>query len=242
MTTEFVDRDLRGVRFARCDLSGAVLRGVDVQGAEIDAPWLHEEGGSLIVNGVDVVPLVEAELDRRTPGRALRAARDPDGLRTAWSALEEAWADVLARVEGMPAGAVEVSVAEEWTFAQTLRHLVFATDLWLGRAILRSDEPVHPLGLPHIEHEADGHDIAVLATAHPTYAEVLVVRTERVARVRRFLATVTAELLAEPRASPHDPAYAETVLACLHTILGEEWSHLRYAVRDLDVIESAGES
>ena len=80
--------------------------------------------------------------------------------------------------------------------------------------------------------------MSVFATEHPPYAEVLAVRAERVARMRRFLATVTAEELAEPRANPHDPAYAETVLACLHTILGEEWSHLRYAVRDLDAIEA----
>ncbi len=147
---------------------------------------------------------------------------------------------MLARVADLPAGTVEVSVADEWSFAQTLRHLVFATDLWLGRAILGSDEPVHPLGQPNAEHETDGHDMSVFATEHPTYAEVLSVRGERVARVRRFLASVSTEQLAEPRDNPHDPAYAETVLGCLHTILGEEWSHLRYAVRDLDAIEATG--
>ncbi|NKY06022.1 pentapeptide repeat-containing protein, partial [Cellulomonas hominis] len=67
---EFVDADLRGARFVRSTLAGAVMRGVDVEGADIDAPWLP--GGALLVNGVDVVPYVEAELDRRFPGRALR--------------------------------------------------------------------------------------------------------------------------------------------------------------------------
>ncbi len=74
---EFVDTDLRGARFVRADLSGAVMRGVDVQGADIDAPWLLEEGGSLLVNGVDVVAHVEAELDRRFPGHAQRRAETP---------------------------------------------------------------------------------------------------------------------------------------------------------------------
>jgi hypothetical protein len=48
------------------------------------------------VNGVDVIPLVEAELNRRFPGRADRRAEDLDGLRAAWATLE--------RVAAMPAG------------------------------------------------------------------------------------------------------------------------------------------
>ncbi|GAA3681577.1 hypothetical protein GCM10022376_21120 [Yimella lutea] len=39
------------------------MRGVDVDGLDIDAPWLLEEPGRLIVNGVDVAPLVDDELD-----------------------------------------------------------------------------------------------------------------------------------------------------------------------------------
>ena len=40
------------------------------------------------------------------------------------------------------------------------------------------------------------------------------------------------------RPNPHDPAYQETALSCLHTILEEEWEHHRYAVRDLDAVEA----
>ncbi len=59
--------------------------------------------------------------------------------------------------------------------------------------------------------------------------------------VRDFLAGVTVEQLAEERRNPHDPAYPETVLSCLHTILEEEWEHHRYAVRDLDAIEAGSD-
>jgi hypothetical protein len=65
---EFVDADPRGARFVRADLSGVVMRAVDVQGADIDAPWLFDGEGVLRVNGVDVIPFVEAELNRRFPG------------------------------------------------------------------------------------------------------------------------------------------------------------------------------
>jgi hypothetical protein len=233
---EFVEADLGGARFVGADLSGVVMRGVQVEGAAIDAPWLLSGGGSLLVNGVDVVPYVEAELNRRFPGRAQQRAEDPDGLREAWAALERTWAVTLERVAGMPDGTVDVSVDGEWSFAQTLRHLVLATDTWLGRGILKIDQPYHPLGLLDVATAGDGTETFEPLAGTPSYDDVLEARASRVGMVRHLLATVTPEQLAAERRNPHDPAYSETVLSCLHTILEEEWEHHRYAVRDLDVI------
>lgn len=213
------------------------MRAVQVGGADIDAPWLLEGGDRLLVNGVDVVPFVEGELNRRFPGRALRRAGDPEGLRAAWAALERVWEGTLERAAGMPAGTVDVSVDGEWSFAQTLRHLVMATDVWLRRAILGVERPFHPIGQPNAEYETDGNDMSVFATGQPSYDEVLRVRAERVGMVRAFIDGVTAEELATVRANPHAPEYPESTLSCLHTIVEEEWEHHRYAVRDLDAIE-----
>ena len=235
---EFVSANLRGARFVEADLSGVVMRGVQVEGADIDVPWLFDDAGSLCVNGVDVIPFVEAELNRRFPGRADRRAVDPDGLRAAWAALERTWSATLERVAAMPAGTVDVSVDGEWSFAQTLRHLVVATDMWLGRAILEIEQPFHPIGLVDSRTEEDGLDMSIFATATPSYSEVLETRAGRVAMVRDFLATVKPDVLAATRKNPHNPDYQETTLSCLHVILGEEWEHNRYAVRDLDAIEA----
>ncbi|GAA1879532.1 DinB family protein [Asanoa iriomotensis] len=221
---EFRGVTLNGARFVESDLSGVVMRGVDIAGADIDAPWLFEDGSGLRVNGVDVAPFVDAELNLRFPGRAQRRAEDPDGLRAAWAALEKTWAATLARAAAAPAGTVDIRVAGEWSFAQTLRHLVHATDVWLGRAIMKLEQPFHPLGL------ADGGD----GSETPTYAEVLAVRAGRVAMVRDFLAAVTPEDLVAVRENPHNPEHPETVRSCLHVILEEEWEHHRFAVRDLD--------
>jgi hypothetical protein len=239
---EFVDADLRGARFVSADLSGVVMRGVDVQGADIDAPWLFDGASFLRVNGVDVVPFVDAELNRRFPGRADRRAEDPAGLRAAWATLERTWAATLERVAAMPAGTVDVSVGGEWSFAQTLRHLVLATDMWLGRAVLELEAPFHPIGQADASLGTEGHDMSVFTTETPSFAEVLEVRAGRVAMVRDFLATVTSEVLAAPRKNPHAPEHQETVLACLHVILEEEWEHHRYAVRDLDAIEAQSDA
>src|SRR5512132_4604165 len=106
----FVGAGLRGARFVGADLSGVVMRGVDVQGADIDAPWLFDGDSFLRVNGVDVVPFVDAELNRRFPGRADRRAGDPDGLRAAWAAAERTWVATLERVAAMPADTDDVPV------------------------------------------------------------------------------------------------------------------------------------
>ena len=214
------------------------MRGVDMQEADIDALWLFDGETFFRVNGVDVIPFVEAELNRRFHGRADRRAGEPDGLRAAWATLERTWVATLQRVAAMPAGTVDVSVGGEWSFAQTLRHLVLATDAWLGRSILEIEQPFHPIGQTDASFETDGHDMSIFTTVAPSYAEVLEVRAGRVAMVRDFLATVTSEVLAATRKNPHAPEYQETVLSCLHVILEEEWEHHRYAVRDLDAIEA----
>ena len=186
---QFRGVDLTGARIVGSDVCGVVMRAVDVDGTEIDAPWLIESGGSLVVNGVDVVPFVDAELDRRFPGRGLRRATDPEGLREAWAALERAWAATLERVAAMPAGTVDESVDGEWSFAQTLRHLVMATDTWLRRAVQELDEPYHPIGLPDSgSARSDELDLSLFSDEKPSYDDVLAVRAERMAMVREHLA------------------------------------------------------
>lgn len=234
---QFVGANLRGARIVESDLSGLVMRGVQVEDMDIDAPWLID-GGTFTINGVDVIPFVEAELNRRFPGRADRRVKESDGLRKAWDTLEHTWAATLARAAAMPPGTVDISVDGEWSFAQTLRHLVLATDTWLRRGILEIDQPFHELGLAGPGAEEDGLDMSLFTTNQPTYEQVLEVRAGRAAMVRDFLATVTAADLNTTRRNPWAPQYPETTLSCLHVILEEEWEHHRYAVRDLDTIEA----
>jgi hypothetical protein len=232
----FRSRRLRETRFLGCDLSEVVVRGSDVAGMEIDSPWLMEAGGRLLVNGVDVVPLVDTELNRRFPGRELRLAADPDGLRRAWAVLEATWAAALERVAAMPDGTVDATVDDEWSFAQTLRHLVMATDTWLGKAILEREHPYHPAGLPNDDHDTKAYEVSAFSAEAPSFEEVLEARADRQAMVRDFLAEVSPAELEQTRRNPHAPEHEETVLSCLRTILEEEWEHHRYAVRDLDAL------
>ncbi|WP_211331423.1 DinB family protein [Flaviflexus salsibiostraticola] len=189
---------------------------------------MADQGGKHLVNGVDVIPLVDAELNRRFPGRELTRAHAPEDLRRAWAALEATWSATVAQALSLPESALAESVDDEWSFSQTLRHLVFATDIWLGRAILGSDD-FHPLGLEPV-------DDVVADDEGVSFDDILTARSDRQARVRDYLEDVTEEQLDELRDNPHGSGTRKPVRSCLHTILEEEWEHHRYAVRDLAIL------
>src|SRR6266511_4403893 len=136
--TDFIGADLRGSRFERVDLSGAELVDVDI----------HGEIENLIINGVDVEPLVNAELDRRYPDRAKMRPADPAGFREAWDVVERLWRGTVERAGRLRPELLHESVDGVWPFIETLRHLVFATDSWIRRAILGNPSPRDPLDLP----------------------------------------------------------------------------------------------
>jgi hypothetical protein len=120
--SRFEQVDLTGARFRNIDLTGAVIRGALLVNVEIDG--LLQD---VTVNGVDVVPLVEAELDRRYPDRAKMRPADADGYREAWDILERLWQQTIARARAMPPDLLHERVDDEWSFIETLRHLVMAT-------------------------------------------------------------------------------------------------------------------
>ncbi len=225
--------DLRDSWFRIVDLRGVHMRGVALVDADLDG-----EIEGMRIWGVEVAPLVEAELDRRHPERVALRATEPADLRAGWAGLEAIWAVTVERVGSMPPGTQDVSVEDEWSFAQTLRHLVLATDAWLGRAILRREHPFHPLGVLFSEAAGREAEFGIEVDATPSYAEVLDARAGRVAMVRDYLGAVTPEELAATRANPWGGEWQPSVLDCLRVIFEEEWHHHRYAVRDLDAIDA----
>ncbi|QSR30925.1 hypothetical protein CFI00_10540 [Nocardioides sp. S5] len=227
----FVGTSFKGATLRSSDVSGVTMRSVDVDGLDIDSHDLFM--GSLVVNGVDVVPLVDAELNRRFPGRELQKAQTPEGLREGWAAVQAAWATTVADT---PRELVDAHVEDEWSMAQTLRHLVLATDTWLRGGILRMEQPFHEIG-QIFDGAADmGFDTSIFRSDEPTFEEVLAVRAERQQMVTDFLADVTPDQLAEERDDPWGFDWHPTVGDCVRVILEEEWAHLRYVRRDLALL------
>lgn len=225
----FVKASFKGATLRFSDISGVTMRAVDVDGLDIDS---HDLGfGHVYVNGVDVVPLVEAELNRQFPGRELQNAQTPGDLRRGWSAVKSAWQET---VEATPPEMVDAHIDDEWSLAETLRHLVLATDAWLRGAILREPQPFHEIGLIFTGAEAMGFDMSIFRADPPTFDEVLAGRADRQRMVDDFLASVTPDGLAEECENPWGGGdWQPTVGDCVRVILEEEWAHLRYVRRDL---------
>lgn len=262
--TEFRDQDLAGTRFEKVSLRGAAfhdvglkdagLRAVDLTGAQFRGVLLNrvrmrgvelvdvEISGELqnvVVNGVDIAPLVDAELNRRMPDRVKMRPDDGDGFREAWAILERLWEGTVAHARTLPEAMLHRSVDDEWSFIQTLRHLGFASATWVERMILGDAAPWHPLDLPW--DEAPGWEgIPWDREARPTLDEVLAVRRERQATVRRVMQSLTEEQLAA-EVTCTEPGWPRLedfpVKECLRTVLNEEWEHRLYAERDLAVLE-----
>jgi hypothetical protein len=236
--------EFRGARFTAVDLSGARFRNVDLSGVKmVDAMLVNASFSGLIdglmINDIEVAPLIAAEMERRYPERVQLAATDPDGVRAAWSLIEETWRVTVERARRLPDAVLRQRVDEEWSFIETLRHLVFVTDGWVSRTVLGEARPYHRLGLPPtFVTEVPGSDIDT--GADPSLDEVVAARDDRMATVRRLLAEISADELArrceQNPETGYPPETTQTVLACFHVVFDEEWAHHQFAVRDLDAL------
>jgi uncharacterized protein YjbI with pentapeptide repeats len=253
---DFLGEDLRGSRFERADLggsefwasdlSGARFRGVDMsrvvmRGAELVDVDIHGEIVNVTVNGVDIGPLVDAELNKRYPDRARMRPADPAGFREAWDILERLWGQTVARARRLPPELLHESVDGEWSFIETLRHLVYATDAWIRRAILGDPAPWDPLDLPWDEMP-DTPGTPRDRGARPSLETVLELRRDRMSTVRQVIDDLTGQSLegcTDPVEGPGWPRpHSYPVRECLLNILNEEWEHRLYAERDLDALET----
>src|SRR6185437_1611229 len=167
---DFTGSELRGARFERADLSGALLKEVNLAGARLHNVNLTGavlRGVELVdvdidgliknvrINGVDVWPFIDAELDRRYPDRAKMRPVDPAGFVEAWDTIERLWDGTVDRARRLPPEMLHESVDDEWSFIETLRHLVCASECWVSRAILGDPAPWHELSLPWDEKPED---------------------------------------------------------------------------------------
>jgi DinB family protein/pentapeptide repeat protein len=230
--------DLAGAVFWGADLSGARFRDVNLTDARISHAWLVNVDidalvDTVVINGVDVTAYVN-ERDPWYPLRAMLRPSNPEDMRTTWVALDDEWAKTITRAQALPEDSLHDSVDAEWSFVQTLRHLVFAMDKWFTAPIL--GEGFHPIGLPNsgsVDYPWPGLDYDLT----PSFSDALAVRADRVTRFREYLASITANDFTRPidvLENGTNPAQE-----CIYTVFEEEFWHNRYAARDLAQLEAA---
>jgi hypothetical protein len=155
-------------------------------------------------------------------------------MRATWLALEDEWARTVAVANALPKDTLYESVNGEWSFVQTLRHLVFAMDKWFTAPIL--GERFHPIGLPNTGSvDFPWPDVDYDLT--PSVSDALAVRADRATRFRDYLATLAATDFT--RSVDVLENGTNPVQQCLYTVFEEEFWHNRYAKRDLAQLEAA---
>jgi len=237
MPEEF-EGDLAGAVFWGADLSGARFRDVDLTDARISHAWLVDVDidalvDRVVINGVDVTAYVN-ERDPWYPLRAMLRPSDPEGMRDTWVALEDAWAKTASLANALPEAALHESVDGEWSFVQTLRHLIFAMDKWWTAPIL--GERFHPIGLPNtgsVDFPWPGLD----DESTPSVSDALAVRADRARRFRDYLASVATADFTRPVDVLENGT--NPLQECVYTVFEEEFWHNRYAQRDLLLLEAA---
>lgn len=232
MPEEFEFREMRDAVFRSVDLSGATFRDVDLTGADlfrVDVCDVTIDGHveRLVVNGVDVTDFVHDHDPWWSLRSGLRTA-EPASMRREWDALSGAWAETVTAARRLPEARLHASVGGEWSFVQTLRHLVFATDKWFTVPIL--GRTFDPIGIPN-SGSADFGWPGLDPTLEPSLDDVLTVRERRTDRMRDHLATLTDAHLTGEVDVPENGTVP--VSECYLTVFEEEFEHLRYARRDL---------
>ena len=102
-------------------------------------------------------------------------AVDVDGVRRSWTAVETDWDTTDHRVRSLPEADLHKRVNDEWSYVETLRHLVFVTDAWIRRTVLSATGAYHRLRLPP-DGDVDVRPWGIEVTARPTFEEVMTVR------------------------------------------------------------------
>ena len=234
---EFEGEDLNEAVFWGVTLRGALFRDVDLTGTrvfhaqltDVDIDGIVER---LVVNGVDVTDYVNAH-DAWYPLRTMLRPADAIGMLAAWDELDRRWVATCERAFALGEAALHDSVNGEWSFRDTLRHLVFAFDKWLALPLLGATQ-FTPCGLPNTGSAGldwPGLDRHVA----PSVGEVLAITAEQSDRFRQFVAAT--DLSALPAETEVMENGAVPTLECFYAVLEETFEHLRYAVRDLAVLE-----
>jgi hypothetical protein len=171
--------------------------------------------------------------------------RTPEGYRQAWTLIEQTWAATTLRAAELPEDVLTTRVNGEWSFLETLRHLILATDCWVRRPILGATD-YYPGGVPHDEAiTEDGIDVSrwgIDLGARPPLSEVLEVRAARIQEVRAVVDGLTPEEIDRVCAQNPAPGHPEVttwpVGECLDVAIREEWAHHGYVLRDLAALAS----
>jgi hypothetical protein len=244
-------QEFEGAAFDMVSFAGASMRNVNFVGVKMEGLFIKAEISGPIdglkVNGVEVAPLIEADLVRRHPELAKFKATDLGEVREGLQIVEDQLGATVRRAAALSEELRNRRVEGEWSAVETLRHLVFVVDLYVRRQVMGLGvDAYHPIGLPpsHMPPSLPGAEIDV--ELRPSFEEAVTVWEGRLADVRDLLLQSSpAEADAtRPIDVPGFPPLKETIplRRAVGVVLREAWAHNRYMERDLSAIEAMTEA
>lgn len=256
---EFENEDLSGSRFEMVRLNDSQFSQVRFDGSRFQNISWHnvtmssvelvdvEIGGdvwNLRINGVDIGPLIDAELNRRDPDRhlvfqELRESRSVEDYRKGWGVIEHRWTELIDRVRELPEGSEHRSVDGEWSLVQSLRHISYVVAAWIEHVALGVEDPFVDTDLPWDEAPAD-IPRPVDRDARIALDDAVSQWRRRQQTVREFLHSLSDEDLERTVTTTGEawPRVEDFPLAeAVHIAVTEVWEHHQFAQRDLYAIE-----
>lgn len=151
---------------------------------------------------------------------------------TAWSLTDQLEA-TIGRAASFTEDQRQQGVNDEWSTVQSLRHLTFVVDVWLGKTIRGEEDPFHPIGLPpsFIPPKLPGSSID--PEARPTFDEACDALRGRLADLRGYVDALASDELGRAIGT-----HAATVAGGLGVIFDELNAHDHFINRDLDYLNS----
>jgi len=239
---------LRGASFTVADLAGAKFVDCDMSQVKIIDSWLVDVNVSgyvsnFVVNDVDVTAFVDAELDRRHPERVqLRQMQTADDYRAMWDTIERLWSDTVARADRLPE-----PLSTNGSTASGLRRDAAPSGLH-HRRLGESHGPRRAAALPPARRHPNRLCARGRGGARHRSRRASVVRrgdggTRRphglVRGIVDGLTNTELERICTRAPAPGYPEESRSVGDCLGVVMQEECEHLRYAVRDLAVLQAS---
>jgi hypothetical protein len=238
MSERIENKDWTNAEFRNVSFMGSRMRDVDFMNAKISG---RIDG--LIINDLDIGALFHQEIDRRHPERKKLFGADPASMRVGVdivvSQLEATW----GRARKLTEEQRNQRVDDEWSVIETIRHLIFAFDAWIKRALLGEDDPFDPIALPPTFLPPTAPGMSCDPDAKPSFEEALAVWKDRVALLNEIVDALAPDELERPIVTKGDgyppPGHETRVIGPLWTIIEESWWHNRFMNRDMDSIEGA---
>lgn len=161
-----------------------------------------------------------------------RVPAEPDEASASMDEVIALLEKMIARASTFSEDARNRRVDDEWSTIESIRHMVFVIDIWLGKMIRRQDDPFHPIGLPPHFLPAKPEGSSIDPQAHPGFDEACEVLMGRIGTLDAFVASLSPGELQRPIGT-----HAGTVAGGLGVVFDELTYHAGFVNRDLDKIE-----